>query len=238
MADEQAPQGQQHPEYSEAWEVNMKKLLDSFISDALNQANQATANTGVQITDATSNSNVQNTDATGRSNRQASDLDANNALIGTNATAFSNDRNRQSLDVQSTLNAQYFRMVEDLASESSRRRQNATTADHQVDVAAGTIQHLINAQALTAQGVTSGQLADNFESIAEEAIDAAMGQTYATGAPAEGTTGTAAGATQAGIAAQATVNTALLTTLADMNRALGVILMKVTGEETTSPDSA
>jgi hypothetical protein len=111
------------------------------------------------------------------------------------------------------------------AQEQARGARNAGTWDNLVF--AGEID-------TTAQGAMGAKIAADVGDAAKKAIDEAIASAVVTSPPAQGTTGVAQGAVQADIAQVVansnTIQTALLAELAQINKALAVILVKVTGE--------
>jgi len=95
----------------------------------------------------------------------------------------------------------------------------------------------------TAQGAIGAKTAEEFRSAAKQAIEAAIAAVPGTSAPSQGTTGVAQGAlqTQAPIelaqvlSNNITIQTAVLTELAQINKALAVLLVRVAGEEVKPP---
>jgi len=118
---------------------------------------------------------------------------------------------------------------------------NAATLAQRVAANATTVDHLANmaglAQLTELRGI-GAQVAQEASEAATAAVNSALAQTAQTSAAAQGTTGLAQGAIQAGTAG---VNVALLTSMAEViaglgvqltriNDALGVILVRVTGD--------
>lgn len=136
------------------------------------------------------------------------------------------------MDAQGVTN----RVAQDAASISARIASNAATVDNLVNVAA------ITNPAELAETSIGAKVAADVRDAVTQGIAAATGFGTISGPVPQGTTGVAQGTlqTQAPIelaqilANNNTVQLALLKALADINTSLGVILVKVTGEEVTS----
>jgi hypothetical protein len=143
------------------------------------------------------------------------------------------------------------RLASDGANLSQLQANNAALAAQRTNAAAQTWDNFVYAGEVdvTAQGSMANTLAEKQRSVIFEAVQAAVAATTQTTAPAQGTTGVAQGAMQTGAAgvnvalmtelaeamkANSTVQLAILEALAGVNKAIGVILVKVTGEETTA----
>lgn len=143
------------------------------------------------------------------------------------------------------------RLASDGANLSQLQANNAALAAQRANSAAQTWDSFVYAGEVdvTAQGSMANTLAEKQRSVIFEAVQAAVAATTQTTAPAQGTTGAAHGAMQTGTAgvnvalmadlaeamkANNTVQLAILEALAGVNKAIGVILVKVTGEETTT----
>lgn len=87
----------------------------------------------------------------------------------------------------------------------------------------------------TAQGAMANNLANQMRSVAFEAVQAAMAQTAQTSAAAQGTTGVAQGGMQLG---GSVATTAILAQIAKLAEMVGVLYVKVVGEETTAEKPA
>lgn len=119
------------------------------------------------------------------------------------------------------------RLAQDHASLSSRMGNNASTIDHLANV--GALSQITEFRSIGAQ------VAQEAAEAATAAINAALAQGATTSAAAQGTAGVAQGSLQAGIAGAIVNQTQVLAAiggqLAEMQRALGVLLVKATGEE-------
>ena len=164
-----------------------------------------------------------------------------------------NEKARRSGSLQDKINDQYLRFIEANGTLVQRMAGNSATVDHLVNSA--------TASALAAQNTEfrgiGAQVAQEAAEAATSAVNAALaqatsGQGYALGQaaqtspPAQGTTGVAQGALQTSepvwmaesLAALLQVNKALAAKLAAIESALGVLVIKVTGEETTAEKPA
>jgi predicted amidohydrolase YtcJ len=158
---------------------------------------------------------------------------------------------KQQQGLQDKLNEQHLRFVEDQhtlvmrtadqgALVANRAANNAATLDYKTANDHGTLGNLIFGGEIdtTAQGAIGAKTAEEFRSVAKQAVEAAMAAVPGTSAASQGTTGVAQGALQTQTPVELaqvltnniTVQTAILKALADINNSLGVILVKVTGE--------
>lgn len=147
-------------------------------------------------------------------------------------------RQRQSL--QDKLNDQHLRFVEDQHTLVMRTADSNAVLQNRMAQNAATLDHLVSAGEIdtTAQGAIGAKQAEEFRSVAKQAVEAAVAAVPGTSAAAQGTTGVAQGAIQTQtpielaqvLTNNITVQTALLTTLAEVTKALAAITVKVTGE--------
>lgn len=138
-------------------------------------------------------------------------------------------------------NALVMLIQSNAASLANRTAQNAATVDHLANMA-GLAQ-------LSEYRNIGAQVAEQASEAATAAVNSALAQGAQSSPVAQGTTGLAQGAIQAGVAgvnvalltdlaeamkANNTVQLAILEALAGVNKAIGVILVKVVGEEVTA----
>ena len=124
------------------------------------------------------------------------------------------------------------------AALANRTAQNAATIDHLANMAG-------LAQLSEYRGI-GAQVAEQASEAATAAVNSALAQGAQSNPVAQGTTGLAQGAVQAGVAGvnvglmanMAEVLAALGSRLANVESALGVILVKVTGEAVTVEETA
>lgn len=119
-----------------------------------------------------------------------------------------------------------MRLANDGASLSQLQANNAALASQRATSSAQTWDNFNFAGETdtTAQGAMANNLANQMRSVIFEAMQAAVAQTQQTSAPAQGTTGVAQGSLQTGAAS---VNTALISSLAEVMGSLGVQLAKI-----------
>lgn len=149
---------------------------------------------------------------------------------------------RQRQSFQDQANSQYLRWVDDAHTLVMRTADSNAVLQHRAANNAATIDHLINAGEVdtTAQGVAGLKLSEEFRSVAKQAVEAAVAAVPGTSSAAQGTTGVAQGSLQVQnpielaqvLTNNISVQTALLTTLAEMTKAMAAITVKVTGEAT------
>lgn len=149
-------------------------------------------------------------------------------------------KQRQAL--QDKLNDQYLRFVEDQHTLTMRTADFGASSLQKHSDVIGTLQALIISGEIdtTAQGAMGNKLAEEFRSVAKQAVEAAVAAVPGTSAASQGTTGVAQGALQTQTPIELaqvlvnnnTIQTAILKALADVNTALGVILVKITATET------
>lgn len=150
--------------------------------------------------------------------------------------------------LQDQINSQFLRWADDAHSVANLVANNSAVLANRANNLATTWDNLVVGGEIdtTAQGAMANNLANQMRSVAFEAVQTAMAQTAQTSAPAQGTTGMAQGALQTGAAG---VNVALLANMTEVMAAIGaslvnvesalkVILVKVTGEETTDEKPA
>ena len=164
-----------------------------------------------------------------------------------------NEKARRSGSLQDKINDQYLRYVEANGTLVHRMAGNNATVDHLVNSATASS---LAAQNTEFRGI-GAQVAQEAAEATTGAVNAALAQTASgqgyglaqaaqTSAPAQGTTGVAQGALQAGepvwmaesLGALLQVNKALAAKMAAIESALGVLVIKVTGEETTAEKPA
>lgn len=147
---------------------------------------------------------------------------------------------RQRQTFQDQINSQYLRWVDDQHTLVMRTADAHAVLQHRAANNAATIDHLIAAGEVdtTAQGVAGLKLSEEFRSVAKQAVEAAVAAVPGTSAAAQGTSGVAQGGLQmqtpielaAVLQNNISVQTALLTKLAEINAALAALTVKVTGE--------
>lgn len=147
-------------------------------------------------------------------------------------------RQRQSL--QDQLNQQHLKWAEDAHVLTMRTADAGAILVNRTGNNAATWDNLVFAGEVdtTAQGAMGAKMAEEFRSVAKQAVEAAVAAVPGTSAASQGTTGVAQGALQTAtpielaqvLTNNITVQTALLTQLAKISSALDVIVVKVTGE--------
>lgn len=152
------------------------------------------------------------------------------------------DQSKQRQGLQDQLNQQHLKWAEDAHVLALRTADAGAVLVNRTGNNAATWDNLVFAGEVdtTAQGAMGAKMAEELSNTAKQAVQAAIASVAQTSAAAQGTTGVAQGAlqTQAPIElAQVltnniTIQTALLATMADINAALKVILVKVTGDAT------
>jgi hypothetical protein len=142
--------------------------------------------------------------------------------------------------LQDQLNAQHLRFVDDQHTLVMRSADLGAALANRVAQNHATLDNLVWAGEVdtTAQGAMATNLSNQMRSVAFEAVQSAMAQAAVTSPPAQGTTGVANGALQTQVAPELaqilvnanTVQTALLAELAQIEKALAVLLVRVTGD--------
>lgn len=148
---------------------------------------------------------------------------------------------RQRQNLQDQLNAQYLRFVEDQHTLVMRNADaNSLVANRIANDQASLSTLILSGEVdTTAQGAMGAKLAEEFRSVAKQAVEAAVAAVPGTSAAAQGTTGVAQGALQAQVPAELaqiilnnnSVQTALLTQLAKLSAVVDVLVVKVLGDE-------
>lgn len=151
---------------------------------------------------------------------------------------------RQRQTFQDQVNQQYLRFVEDAHALTQRTADFNAAALHKNSEAMDAMRALILAGEIdtTAQGTVAAKLAEEFRSVAKQAVEAAVAAVPGTSAASQGTTGVAQGALQTvtpvaiseSLSSLIQVNKALAVELAEVVKALAAVIVKVTGEETTA----
>lgn len=147
---------------------------------------------------------------------------------------------RQRQTLQDQINQQYLSMMQDQHTLVMRTADSNALIQHRVANNAATLDHLVAAGEIdtTAQGVAGLKLSEEFRSVAKQAVEAAVAAVPGTSAASQGTTGVAQGLAQMQgpvelaqiLANNNSVQIAILKALADVNSALGVLVIKVTGD--------
>lgn len=162
-----------------------------------------------------------------------------------NYLAGAQQQNGQQAAFQQLVNQQFLRFVEDQHTLVMRSADsNAQVMNRQAHNAVG-VDHMVNIGALNQQAsanAMSAKVAADLRDVATQTVEAAMAAVPGTSAASQGTTGVAQGGLQMQVPTElaqiltnnVTIQTALLKALADINTALGVIVVKVTGEEVTA----
>lgn len=165
--------------------------------------------------------------------------------------AISQNKASQQAGLQDQVNGLFLKWAMDAQGVTNRVANDAATVSARIASNAASVDNMVLAAAITnpaelSEAAIGAKVAEEVSSTAKDAIKAAVAAVPGTSAASQGTAGVAQGALQtqapielAGILNNnITIQTAILKALADINTSLGVILVKVTGEEVTAEQPA
>jgi len=149
---------------------------------------------------------------------------------------------RQRQNLQDKLNEQHLRFIEDQHTLIMRTADSNAVVQNRAANNAATLDLLIASGEVdtTAQGVAGLKLSESFQDVAQKAVEGAVAAVSQTSAAAQGTTGVAQGSLQVQnpielaqvLTNNISVQTALLTTMADLNATMKAIMATRVGEVT------